>query len=169
MMQTQNRTSINRHKYGALKPKFSTHQILISKNMTNQNSESKKLSMAAVNGILKRGNAYKFTHYKHEEIIAYLEDVRINSGFSNKKFSIALGYGDTAYQSWKAGARFSGASYDKVMQKAREIKGQQNGQKQLSFEIEGPIIMTDMQMGLHLKSRGWIVKRPITTITYEEI
>ncbi len=135
--------------------------------MTNQNSESKKLSMAAVNGILKRGNAYKFTHFKHEQIIAYLEDVRIKSGFSNKKFSIALGYGDTAYQSWKAGARFSGASYDKVMQKAKEIK--EGGQKQLSFEIEGPIIMTDMQMGLHLKSRGWIVKRPITTITYEEI
>ncbi len=137
--------------------------------MTNQNSESKKLSMAAVNGILKRGNVYKFTQFKHEQIIAYLEDIRIKSGLSNKRFSMALGYGDTAWQSWKAGARFSGASYEKVMQKAREIKGQENGQKQLSFEIEGSIIMTDMEMALHLKSKGWILQRPITTITYEEI
>ena len=164
-MQTQNRTSINTHKYGALKPKFSTHQILISKNMTNQNSESKKLSMAAVNGILKRGNAYKFTQFKHEQIIAYLEDVRIKSGFSNKKFSIALGYGDTAYQSWKAGARFSGASYDKVMQKAKEIK--EGGQKQLSFEIEQSNIMTDEQMISHLKSKGYKIFKPTTT--FEEI
>jgi len=165
MMQTQNRTSINTHKYGALKPKFSTHQILISKNMTNQNSEFKKLSMAAVNGILKRGNAYKFTQFKHEQIIAYLEDVRIKSGFSNKKFSIALGYGDTAYQSWKAGARFSGASYDKVMQKAKEIK--EGGQKQLSFEIEQCNIMTDEQMISHLKSKGYKIFKPTTT--FEEI
>lgn len=135
--------------------------------MTNQNSESKKLSMAAVNGILKRGNAYKFTQFKHEQIIAYLEDIRIKSGLSNKRFSMALGYGDTAYQSWKAGARFSGASYEKVMQKAREIKGQENGQKQLSFEIEQSNIMTDEQMIAHLKSKGYKIFKPTTT--FEEI
>ena len=131
------------------------------------NGQSKQPSKAAINGILKRGNAYKFTKYKHEEILAILDRVKEKTGLNGRQFSMALGYGDTAYKSWSSGARFSRKSYLQVMQKASELNDQCNQQGQLSLPMEESKTMTDEQMIAHLKSKGYRIHKPVTT--YEEI
>lgn len=154
------------------------------KNHLNGQINQKQPTKAAINGILKRGNSYWFTTRKHEEILEILEQVKTKIGMNGRQFSMALGYGDTAYKSWLSGARFSKKSYTQVMQKASELREQHNA-KQLKLPIQDSPTMTDEQMAeylmkkgwklnvdsmiAHLKDLGYKIQKPITTITYEEI
>jgi DNA-binding transcriptional regulator YiaG len=113
--------------------------VSIKKHLAEQKQEQEqKKSTAAIRGVLKNGNAYKFTKYKHEEIIAMLEKVRQKTPFSHKNFSVALGFGSSTYSNWVVGSRFSRKSYIQVMQKAAEINEQCNKQGQLSLGVEKP-------------------------------
>lgn len=144
-----------------------TRPVVSIKNALNE--QKSKPSKAAINGILKRGNSYTFTKYKHEQILEILERVKDKIGYNGRQFSMALGYGDTAYKSWCSGARFSRKSYLQVMEKASELNEQfkQMQQGQLSLPIADAQIMTDEQMIAHLKSKGYRIQKPVTT--YEEI
>jgi hypothetical protein len=107
--------------------------VSIKKHLVEQ---QQKKRTTALRGILKNGNEYKFTKYKHEEIVAILEKVRQKTKFGGEKFSVALGYAPKTYANWTYGARFSRKSYIQVMQKAAEINEQFNKQMQLSLPIE---------------------------------
>jgi hypothetical protein len=129
------------------------------------NGESKKPYKAVVNG------KYTFTTQTHNDIIEFMERVREYLNMNKCTFSNALGYGDSAYQQWCIGtSRFSKKSYNKCMHSIHQmgIKKPQPAQ-QLTIPIDESKSMTDEQMALHLKSKGWKLQRPITTITYEEI
>jgi hypothetical protein len=118
-----------------LVPESATRPTISIKNALNIQKEVPK--KAAVNGVLKRGNTYKFTKYKHEEIIDMLKKVQVKTGLNNKKFSVALGYCDTAFRQWCSGARFSRPSFLKVMENAYKLNEQAKivEQKQLSLPI----------------------------------
>jgi hypothetical protein len=133
------------------------------------NAQQSKPSKAAINGILKRGNRYSFTDYKHEEILEILARVRNKTSLNGAQFSIALGYGDTAYASWCSGARFSRKSFFQVMQKASELveKSEANEQAQLKLPIQDVPTFTIEQAREMLKKEGYKIQKPITT--YEEI
>jgi len=137
-------------------------------------SDTNEPTSAAINGILKRGNTYKFTEYKHEQIIEELIKVQKRAGMSSKQFSLALGYCETAFRQWCSGARFSRLSYNQVKEMAKKINrdARDKEQEQLKLSLQksvSPTTMTDEQMALHLKNKGWKLQRPVTTITYEEI
>jgi DNA-binding transcriptional regulator YiaG len=113
--------------------------VSIKKHLAEQKQEQEqKKSTATIRGVLKNGNAYKFTKYKHEEIIAMLEKVRQKTPFSHKNFSVSLGFGSSTYSNWLLGCRFSRKSFYQAMQKAAEINEQCNKQSQLSIQIEKP-------------------------------
>ena len=139
------------------------------------NSQQAKPSKAAINGILKRGNRYSFTDYKHEEILEILSRVRDKVSLNGAQFSVALGYGDTAYASWCSGARFSRKSFLQVMQKSSELienvkSNEQTStpkQAQLKLPIQDASIFTIEQAIEMLKKEGYKIQKPITT--YEEI
>lgn len=139
-----------------------------------KNLDTNEPTSAAINGILKRGNTYKFTEHKHEEIIDALIKVQKRAGMTSKQFSLALGYCETAFRQWCSGARFSRLSYNQVKEMAKKIRAEaiEKEQSQLKLSLQESVsapTMTDEQMALHLKSKGWKLQRPITTITYEEI
>jgi len=144
-----------------------TRPIVSIKN--HLNGQTNKPSKAALNGVLKRGNAYSFTKYKHEEILDMLERVKIKTGLNGRQFSMALGYGDTAYKSWSSGARFSRKSFLQVMEKASELNEQykisQNAQ--LKLPIQDAPVMTIEQAISMLKKAGYKIHKPVTT--FEEI
>jgi DNA-binding transcriptional regulator YiaG len=121
-------------------------------------------------GVNRLGDKYKFTTQTHFDIIDFMERVREKLNMNKAKFSIALGYSDSAYQQWCTGSRFSRTSYTKCMHGIHQL-GIQKSQsaQQLTLPIDESKSMTDEQMALHLKSKGWKLQRPVTTITYEEI
>lgn len=145
-----------------------TRPTISIKNHLNVQNQ-KKVSKAALNGVLKRGNAYSFTKYKHEDILEILERVKIKIGMNGRQFSMALGYGDTAYKSWSSGARFSRKSFLQVMEKASALYEQANAnqQTQLKIPIQDAPVMTIEQAVSMLKKAGYKIQKPITT--YEEI
>ncbi len=123
-------------------------------NATPNINHSKK---AAITGIMKRGIHYKFTDLNHHEILEVLEKARIKKGYKHyTDLSKAAGYGDKCYNQIKNGARFSDESFDRFC-KTLEV---------LHHDKES---MNDEQMALYLKSKGWKLQRPVTTITYVEL
>lgn len=134
------------------------------KNHLNGQSNQKKPTKAAINGILKRGNSYWFTTMNHEDILEILEQVKAKIGMNGRQFSMALGYGDTAYKSWLSGARFSKKSYFQVLEKASELSDKYNG-NQLKLPIQDAPTMTDEQMAEYLMKKGWRLK----TLSIEEM
>ena len=137
------------------------------KNHLNGQSNQKKPTKAAINGILKRGNSYWWTTRKHEEILEILEQVKTKIGMNGRQFSMALGYGDTAYKSWLSGARFSKKSYNQVLEKASQLSEQYktNQNDQLKLPIQDAPTMTDEQMAEYLMKKGWRLK----TLSIEEM
>jgi len=119
-------------------------------------------------GVNRLGDKYKFTTRNHFDIIEFMEQVREKFNLNKAKFSIALGYSDSAYQQWCTGSRFSRTSYNKCMHSIDQMLVQKSqNTKQLSLPIESSKVVTDEQMIAHLKSKGYRIQKPITT--YEEV
>lgn len=127
-----------------------------------------KPTKSALNGVLKKGNKYSFTDYKHEELIDKLEDIRIGLGLDCTKFSLALGYSRSAYNTWRYGGRFTRPSYTQVFKKAEELKSkafEKEQPSQLKLPIQDATTMTDEQMAEYLMKKGWRLK----TLSIEEM
>lgn len=135
------------------------------------NSHKNEPTSAAINGILKKGNTYKFSEYTHEHIIDGLKKVQKRVGMNNKQFSLALGYCETAFRQWCSGARFSRVSYEQVKLRAKQLKDEaiqkEQAQLKLSLQDSSPVNpkMTDEQMAEYLMKKGWRLK----TLTIEEM
>lgn len=138
--------------------------ISIKKYLTDAQSKPTK---AAQNGVLKKGNKYSFTDYKHEQILEVLESVRTKIGMNCTEFSNALGYSRTAYNTWRYGGRFTRPSFRQVWDRAgaltEEFKSIQ--QAQLKLPIQDAPTMTDEQMAEYLMKKGWRLK----TLSIEEM
>lgn len=108
-----------------------TRPTISIKNHLNGQKATKKY------GVNRLGDKYKFTTRTHFEIIDFMEEVREKLNMNKAKFSIALGYSDSAYQQWCTGSRFSRTSYNKCMHSI-DLIGVQKSQpaQQLSLPIE---------------------------------
>ena len=138
-----------------------TRPTISIKNHLNGNKPTKKY------GVNRLGDKYKWATRTHFEIIDFMEQVRQKLNLNKAKFSLALGYSDSAYQQWCTGSRFSRTSYNKCMHMIDLMGQKSQSAQQLSLPMEQSKTMTDEQMIAHLKSKGYKIHKPVTT--YEEI
>jgi len=134
-----------------------TSTRIIKQHVLNATPTINHSNKAAMTGIMKLGIHYHFTELNHHQILEVLEKARIEKGYKHyTDLSKAAGYGDKCYNQIINGARFSPESFDRFCKVL----------KVLNYDIES---MNDEQMALYLKSKGWKLQRPVTTITYVEL
>ena len=122
---------------------------------------------AASFGIMRLGINYAFTKLNHHEIMEVLEKARIKKGLTKAKLSLLAGYTDGAYNQVARGSRFSRMSFDAYCKVLKVLHHDTTTQAKIEFNNNES--MNDEQIALYLKSKGWKLQRPVTTITYVEI
>ena len=123
---------------------------------------------AAIDGIKKHGVNYSFTKLNHYEIIEVFEKARIKKGLNKSQLSKMSGFGDSAYNKIVLGSRLSHRSFDAFCKALKVLHYDNSVQSKIEFN-NNQESMNDEQMALYLKSKGWKLQRPVTTITYVEL
>ena len=139
--------------------------ISIKNHINGQNNVATKKD-----GVNRLGDKYKFTTQTHFEIIDFMERVREKLNMNKAKFSVALGYSDSAYQQWCTGSRFSRTSYAKCMHSIHQMHFQKpQPTQQLSLPIEKTSLdgFTLEQAIAKVKAAGLKVSKQV--VSWEEL